>query len=62
MTKTSGTIEKLLQLHSDGIIDSTALNKALNALKKPETQKGPESETSTALDNLRRRRKNKKLK
>ena len=45
-------VEKLLKLHSEGRIDDTALNKALNALKEPESSK--------AIESLRRRRREKK--
>ena len=52
----SANLEKLLKLHSEGRIDDTALNKALNALNEPE--KKPES--SKAIENLWRRRREKK--
>ena len=53
--KMSANVEKLLKLHSEGRSDDTALNKALNALNEPE--KKPES--SKAIENLRRRRREK---
>ena len=53
-------VEYLLNLHKEGKIDDSALNKALNALQS--TTKTTQSVQPSALENLRKKRRNKKKK
>ena len=66
----SSEIVYLLNLHKEGIIDDSALNKALNALQ-PSTQnrlvgqdeppvKSKQTESSKVLENIRQKRREKK--
>ena len=52
-------VEYLLTLHKEGKIDDSALNKALNVLQPTKTV---ESVQPSALENLRKKRRNKKKK
>ena len=59
-TNTSSDKTYLIHLHKEGKIDDNALNKALNALQSTPTQTVESDVQSTALENLRRKRRDKK--
>ena len=56
------SVQRLLQLHSEGKISDEALDKGLKSLdiEKQKSDAEPQQQTST-LDNLRKRRRNKKI-
>ena len=55
------SVERLLQLHSEGRISDEALDKGLKSLDiAKQTEKNAEPTTS-AFDNMRKRRRNKKI-
>lgn len=54
----SSNVDYLLHLQRDGVITNDYLRKGIRALKKPGVQKVQEG--SSALENLRKKRRNKK--
>ena len=55
-------ITYLINLHKEGKIDDSALNKALNALQPASAQTVESDVQSTALEKMRKRRRDKKKK
>ena len=58
----SAEITYLINLHKKGKIDDSALNKALNALQPASAQTVESDVQSTALEKMRKRRRDKKKK
>ena len=58
----SAEITYLINLHKEGKIDDSALNKALNALQPASAQTVESDVQSTALEKMRKRHRDKKEK